>query len=79
MKEYWRLTIERPWGPCSVCGTEQVLRQALDEWREYRKERTHDDKAFITIHGFTDTADRADCEMTFLLEHVQSMCLIQMR
>lgn len=78
MKEYWRLTIMFTWSSVSVCGTEDVLRTAIDEWRAYLESDTYDEHEACTILGFTDTADRAPCEFTFLLHEARGMSLVRM-
>jgi len=85
----WCLQIENTHGNVSkVLGTEEMLREEVDAWIEYVKNEefctldpeklslpARSESEIRTVHGFTDTADRADLMFVFLHEDVTSMTL----
>lgn len=90
----YRLTIEKSNGQCvAVCGTEEVLRQELDEWSKYEanntnewveKERTEqkhvDPESYYvrTINGFADNAARSEVVLAYRFTDVVGMFLCQL-
>ena len=57
----WRLSVQLPQGVWKICGSEMVIRCAYDELVEAMNclDGTSQSKT-VTIHGVSDTADRAE-------------------
>ncbi len=76
---FWKLTvITEHSSVMNVLGTEDVLRQALVEWRDHRKAGFDDNKAMLEVEGLYDSADRAECSILVPMANIDSMTLVKM-
>ena len=65
-------------GRSSVLGTEEVLKGAIKSWSEWVESGKLPNGRILTVHGFSDTYDRAPIEMVFDLEEVVTMNTVRM-
>ena len=70
MYELWSLRInaEESGGWQEICGSEAILREAIEEWK-------NGGIAFLTVEGIFDTADRATHTLVIKREAIISMSL----
>lgn len=78
MKSYWKLQLDRPPGINVVHGEEDVLMQAVKEWKTWCGDFNRDDHQILTINGYTDSADRAPHEFNCLMASIHGMHLVRM-
>jgi len=75
---FWKLTVVTEHSNFSALGTEEVMRQAISEWREYLTNGLDDHKAVLRVEGLYDSADRAECVLVTVMSKIDSMSLVKM-
>jgi hypothetical protein len=70
----WKLTITDKQSAYAICGSEEVLRDAMDQWTE----TTIDTGGIIVIEGFTDSADRAKHKLAVKRDEIVCMSIYKM-
>lgn len=62
----------------SVCGKRTVLNAAMNAWIGIKTSMSKTEREIITIAGYLDTADRAECILAIPVENVCQMTLIRL-
>ena len=77
--DYWRLSVQLPQGLWKINGSELVIRQAYDEIVEAmnRVDGTGESKT-VSVHGMSDTADRAEHSMAVNVSDIQAVDIVRM-
>lgn len=79
MTDIWQLEIIQPSGNVFViCGSEDVLRQAYDEWRDAVKQPDGVAPVVLEVVGFCNSADRAEHTIAVRLEDIWGLALTKL-
>lgn len=74
----WRLRISCGSYNHEAHGTHEVLASALDTWKRWLAAGEPTEQRLLEVHGFVDTADRAEVQLLVDLSIVDSMSLTMM-
>lgn len=75
---FWRLQVQLGSQCWILHGEESLMRSAFDELTEAINSVDGLGPKAITVHGFTNSADRAAQDITVVVEHVQAVDLCRM-
>lgn len=79
MNGVWQLKIVDSSGNAFVvCGTEDVLRTAYDEWREAAKQPDGVSSPVWEVTGYCDSADRAECSYAMRMGDIRGLALTKL-
>jgi hypothetical protein len=72
MRELWVLRFYLPEGQVEVCGTEELMRQAFEEFHDASYEGSR-----FRVTGIYDTSDRAELNVSVDREAVKALTLFR--
>ncbi len=75
--ETWQLRIMVEGIDTMVCGTEEVLRDAYNEWCAHVKEPNGMEGLWEVI-GHCDSADRAECRVALRISEIKGLSLVRL-
>jgi hypothetical protein len=79
MDGVWQLEIIQPSGNVFIiCGSEDVLRTAYDEWREAVKQPDGVAPPVWEVTGFCNSADRAEHSLAIRIEDIWGLALTKL-
>lgn len=79
MQETWRLRVLNGQGTMfEVCGLEEMLRIAFDEWKERKTNPEIPDNKLFEVTGWCDTSDRAEYTICLSMEDTVGVSLVRL-
>ena len=78
--EIWEIVVVITGGTqFKLCGTEDVLKLFVDEWKKSQQDIAADmDRIILTVDGYCDSADRATQIITLKASSIEAMTVIKM-
>lgn len=79
MTDIWQLKIvDLSGNSFIICGSEDVLRTAYDEWREGVSRPDGTRPALWEVTGYCDSADRAEASWAIRMEEIRGLALTKL-
>lgn len=80
-RRQWKLVVEKPMGMLEICGEEEVLRSAVQEWEDWMGANHDldpmDQHRVIRIEGYSNSADRTSMSIVCPVGAISGFCLME--